>query len=174
MKNEIKIVYKNPENSFASFDSLSIGEISIDNFINSKVIKRLCIESTDLISWLIRDKIFLTHTACINFESFKKKFFSHLYIIEDYDGDSNFNHTSIATIDRDSIMKRLKELEIMLKTRFQNTWTSVRRAFLDLDTNQDGYVGPEDIIRYFNQAVKEINFNDLKKLMLDKCTQDKG
>jgi len=50
----------------------------------------------------------------------------------------------------------------------------VRRAFLDLDTNQDGYVGPEDIIRYFNQAVKEINFNDLKKLMSDKCTSDKG
>lgn len=135
VKNEIKMVYKNPENSFAAFDTQSIGEVTIDGFINSKVIKRLCIDSTDLISWLIRDKIFLTHTASLNFENFKKKFFSHLYIIEDYDGDSNFQHNSIPTIDRDSIMKQLKDLEVMLKTRFQNTWTSVRRAFLDLDTN---------------------------------------
>ncbi len=138
------------------------------------MIKRLCIESADLISWLIRDKIFLTHTGSLNFENFKKKFFSHLYIVEDYDGDSNFQHNSIATIDRESIMTRLKDLEKMLKKRFQNTWTSVRRAFLDLDTNQDGFIGPEDIIRYFNQAVKEINFNDLKKLMSDKCSLDKG
>jgi hypothetical protein len=35
--------------------------------------------------------------------------------------------------DRESIIKRLKDLELLLKKRFQNTWTSVRKAFLDLD-----------------------------------------
>ncbi len=165
-------MYKNPENSFAAFDTQSIGEITIDNFISNKVIKRLCIDSTDLISWLIRDKIYQTHTGILNFENFKKRFFSHLFIVEDYDGDSNFQHNSITSnaqhLDKDSIVKRLKDLEGMLRVRFQNMWTSVRRAFLDLDTDQDGYVGPEDIIRHFNQAVKEINFNDLRKLMADK------
>ncbi len=94
VKNEIKKVYKNPENSFAAFDYQGIGEFSIDNFISCLAIKRLCMDPADIISWLIRDKIFLSHTAVLNFENYKKKFFSHLYIVEDYDGESNFNHSS--------------------------------------------------------------------------------
>jgi Ca2+-binding EF-hand superfamily protein len=56
-------------------------------------------------------------------------------------------------------------LEKDLKKRFQNTWTSVRRAFLDLDVDHDGLVGAEDLIRHFSQASSNLDINDMIKLM---------
>lgn len=44
---------------------------------------------------------------------------------------------------------RLKKLEKLLKERFSNNWDSVRKAFLGLDTDYDGYITVEDILRYF-------------------------
>lgn len=51
---------------------------------------------------------------------------------------------------------------------------SVRRAFLDLDYDHDGFVTSQDIIRYFRQASKDLDFNDLTKLMKDKDSKKKG
>jgi hypothetical protein len=45
---------------------------------------------------------------------------------------------------------------------------SVRKAFLDLDTDYDGFVTVEDILRYFGTENKEFDFKDLKKLIVDK------
>jgi len=47
------------------------------------------------------------------------------------------------------IMERLKKLEKHLKEKFSNNWESVRKAFLALDTDYDGYITVEDILRYF-------------------------
>lgn len=49
--------------------------------------------------------------------------------------------------------------------KFANNWVSVRKAFLDLDTDYDGFVTVEDLIRFFGSENKEIDFNDLKKLI---------
>ena len=72
------------------------------------------------------------------------------------------------------MMQRLRDLENMLKTRFQNNWVTVRRAFLDLDYDHDGFVTSQDIIRYFRAASKDIDFNDLTKLIKDKDSKKKG
>ena len=37
----------------------------------------------------------------------------------------------------------------MLKERFSNNWDSVRKAFLGLDTDYDGFITVEDILRNF-------------------------
>jgi Ca2+-binding EF-hand superfamily protein len=69
-----------------------------------------------------------------------------------------------------------------LKEKFSNNWDSVRKAFLGLDTDYDGFITVEDILRNFgggqsNGAAKNtnetnssgsFNFNDLKKLMIEK------
>jgi Ca2+-binding EF-hand superfamily protein len=45
----------------------------------------------------------------------------------------------------------------------------VRRAFLDLDLDHDGFISVEDIMKYFGTD-NELNFNDLKKLLVEKDT----
>jgi hypothetical protein len=49
----------------------------------------------------------------------------------------------------DIIIERLKKLERQLKVKFSNNWDSVRKAFLGLDTDYDGYITVEDILRNF-------------------------
>ena len=71
-------------------------------------------------------------------------------------------------------MERLKKLEKVLKVRFSNNWDSVRKAFLGLDTDYDGYITVEDILRYFGQDSKEFNFKDLKKVIMEKDSTKKG
>lgn len=57
----------------------------------------------------------------------------------------------------------------MIKDKFANNWVSVRKAFLDLDSDYDGFVTVEDIMRYFGTDLnKEFDFRDLKKLIMDK------
>jgi Ca2+-binding EF-hand superfamily protein len=51
---------------------------------------------------------------------------------------------------------------------------SVRKAFLDLDTDYDGFVTVEDIMRFFSADNKEFEFNDLKKLIVDKDSKREG
>jgi Ca2+-binding EF-hand superfamily protein len=48
----------------------------------------------------------------------------------------------------------------------------VRKAFLDLDTDYDGYVTIEDILRNF--GADNVDFNDLKKLIKDKDIRKVG
>lgn len=64
-------------------------------------------------------------------------------------------------------------MEKILKDKFSNNWESVRKAFLALDTDYDGYITVEDILRYFGQE-KDIDYNDLKKLIRDKDSKKIG
>lgn len=71
------------------------------------------------------------------------------------------------------IKDRLKKLENKLKTKFSNCYESVRKAFLALDTDYDGYITVEDILKYFGNDT-DLNYNDLKKLMIDKDSNRQG
>lgn len=71
------------------------------------------------------------------------------------------------------IEDRLLKLEIRLKTKFSNCFESVRKAFLALDTDYDGFITVEDILKYFGNET-DLNFNDLKKLILDKDIKKEG
>jgi Ca2+-binding EF-hand superfamily protein len=67
----------------------------------------------------------------------------------------------------------VRKLEKKLKERFSN-YDSVRKAFLGLDTDYDGYITMEDILRYLGQDSKDFNFNDLKKLIQEKDSTGQG
>ena len=72
------------------------------------------------------------------------------------------------------IEQRLDKLEIELKKKFSNMFDSVKNAFLHLDSNYDGYITVEDIMRHFGTNDKDLNYNDLKKLITDKDSKKEG
>ena len=49
----------------------------------------------------------------------------------------------------------------------------MRKAFLALDTDFDGYITLEDILRHFGSD-KNLNYEDLKKLIVDKDSKKIG
>lgn len=63
---------------------------------------------------------------------------------------------------------RLYRLEQLIKDKFANNWVSVRKAFLDLDSDYDGFVTVDDILRFFGSEDKDLDFKDLTKLIVDK------
>ena len=65
------------------------------------------------------------------------------------------------------IEDRLIKLEERLKMKFSNCFESVRKAFLLLDGDYDGFITIEDILKYFGNE-PDLNYNDLKKLIFDK------
>ena len=71
------------------------------------------------------------------------------------------------------IEDRLYKVEEKLKLKFSNCYESVRKAFLALDQDYDGYITVEDILKYFGTDT-ELNYNDLKKLMIDKDSKKEG
>ena len=71
------------------------------------------------------------------------------------------------------IEKRLKELEKAIKLKIANNYFQVRKAFLALDTDFDGYITVEDLLRYMGHN-EQINYNDLKKLIMDKDPHKMG
>jgi len=71
-------------------------------------------------------------------------------------------------------VNKLSKLEQYIKDKFANNWVSVRKAFLDLDTDYDGFVTVEDLLRFFGAENKEFDFNDLRKLVVDKDSKKLG
>ena len=69
--------------------------------------------------------------------------------------------------------ERLRKLETKLKLKFSNCYESVRKAFLALDSDYDGYITVEDILKYFGNET-DLNYNDLLKLMKDHDVKKQG
>ena len=55
-----------------------------------------------------------------------------------------------------------------------NNWVSVRKAFLDLDHDYDGFITAEDIARHFAREDKKLDFNVLRQLMVKKDSKKVG
>jgi Ca2+-binding EF-hand superfamily protein len=71
------------------------------------------------------------------------------------------------------IEDRVVKLDKKLKIKFSSCFNSVRNAFLALDTDYDGYITVEDILKYFGNET-DLNYNDLKKLIMDRDERGLG
>lgn len=117
----------------------------------------------------------------MDFDTFKKYFFPHLYLVQDDVDDADDKAALKTKLDlvknKDNqakiIEERLIQLEIKLKTKFSNCFESVRKAFLSLDSDYDGIITVEDILKYFGNET-DLNYNDLKKLITDKDSKKQG
>ena len=109
------------------------------------------------------------------FDTFKKTFFPHLHqtfnIVEmmnneEYDSIRE-KITTRKMKEPEYVKDQLKKLDQFLRDKLANNYISVRKAFLDLDMDHDGYISVEDIMKSFG-LLNELNINDLKKLIKDK------
>ncbi len=71
------------------------------------------------------------------------------------------------------IEDRIKLIETTIKKKFSSAYETVRKAFLALDTDFDGYITLEDILRHFGSD-KNLIYEDLKKLIVDKDSKKIG
>lgn len=59
---------------------------------------------------------------------------------------------------------KIKKIDQFIKDKLANNYISVKKAFLDLDMDRDGYISTEDIMKYFGTST-ELSIVDLKKLL---------
>lgn len=146
------------------------GYITHDDFVSSIFISRILqakiFTLDDIKDFLKQDNLFPPSTAIssggLSFDKFKKMFFPKMFLINDSEesDDEKLNKMNKqnlkvgASDDKDQeaqsiLAERLKKMEKLLKDKFSNNWESVRKAFLDLDSDHDGYITIEDILRHF-------------------------
>ena len=61
------------------------------------------------------------------------------------DGLTNLETMSMLSSSKNrELGSKIKEIEKILSKKLSNNWVSVRKAFLDLDTDYDGFITAED------------------------------
>ena len=63
-------------------------------------------------------------------------------------------------------LERLDMVEKLLKKKFGSNFDSVRKAFLFMDQDHDGYITGEDVIRNFSDL--DSHYKDINKLMKER------
>jgi len=110
----------------------------------------------------------------------RKHSFRNCFIWKNDESDNDFENIKkekgkfLKDENEEVIVNKLNKLELLIKNKFSNSWVSVRKAFLDLDTDYDGYVTVEDILRFLGTENREIDFKDLTKLIIDKDSKRQG
>lgn len=74
----------------------------------------------------------------------------------------------------DMLVNRMLKIEKLLKEKFSNNWVSIRKAFLNLDTDYDGFITAEDIARQFGKDDQKLDFRDLRILIMNRDSKRKG
>jgi len=174
-------MYASAENGYAAMDFTGLGYISQEAFLNSYLVKDRVPFSRDQIKDYFKANNLFQEENGMNFDNFKKNFFPHLYLVQEDKDDAEekaaagLRHQLDTAIESQPkvIETRLVDLENKLKIKFSNCYESVRKAFLALDTDYDGFITVEDILKYFGNET-ELNYNDLKKIMIDKDSKKQG
>ena len=68
----------------------------------------------------------------------------------------------------------MKDLEVLLKKRLSSNWISVRKAFLDLDWDKDGYLTAEDLAKVIGGSSGNFDFTVLKMFLHVRCKNNNG
>ena len=114
-------------------------------------------------------------------DDFKKVFFPHLYVVAEGKDDQDENdakqvrkmvQSKNGPKQHKKIDDKILELDKMLKQKFANNFTSVKKAFLALDITRDGFIQEEEILRFMGAL--EMDYTDLKKLIMDNDSSKMG
>ena len=77
--------------TYAALDFFGVGMISMKNVLQNMAVKSLNFDEKDLISWMLRDKVFKDRESYIDFTSFKISFFPQLLHIHEEEEEDNMD-----------------------------------------------------------------------------------
>lgn len=108
MRKEIRNIYRGPDKAYAALDFSGVGYVTLQNFVDSIICKRLPFTEEEIRDFFFQTNAFAGNAQVLaggmNFDSFKKTFFPHLYQIQD-------DQQHMATIDDDQACAGLDEEE---------------------------------------------------------------
>lgn len=178
IKQVLKTLYKVPNIAFAEMDFNGNGYIEEDDFLNLINFK-LSYTVEEVQKFFKYEKLFSRLAdGRMPFELFKKEFFSKSSAVseareaqeEELQLDQNLDEKTKSDI----VVNRMKKIEDLLKEKFSNNWVSIRKAFLDIDMDYDGFITAEDIARQFGKDNQKLDFRDLRTLIKNRDSQRKG
>lgn len=86
----MKYMYRSAEEAYGSFDFNGVGYIDEQTFLNHKLIKtRMTFSEADIKMFLYDQNIFSKQKKGLEFDSFKKYFFPHLYLVQEDPDDAD-------------------------------------------------------------------------------------
>lgn len=177
-------MYTCSELAYGALDFNGNGFISVDSMMDSHVIKnRLLSRFTlqQIKEYLDTSGLFPEGAPGMNFDTFKKSFFPQLYNGEqEIDDEEDIKAAKIRNqLDQkledqpQVIEERLEKMEAKIKQKFSNCFHSVRKAFLSIDLDHNGFITVEEFLKFFGND-KDINYADLKKIIIDKDSSHQG
>jgi hypothetical protein len=174
-------MYKTLDVAYSDIDFSGKGYITEEDFFKTILIYKIKYSNEELKEYFKRDNAFKGRVKSgkvgMGFEVFKKHFFPSEAMRFENPMKRMVKATENPVIVRGNetkeeiniiLTKKLKNLESILKKKFEKNWISVKKAFLDLDADYDGYIKPEDIARYFSNESNRVDFSELKQLMIHK------
>lgn len=171
-------VYKLPEIAYSEMDYEGKGCIREEDFYKALLCYRLPFTREELHEFFNKEQLFSQgKQGQMNFEVFKKSFFPHRFSGNDEsreEPDTLVEELGLGTENKDKVvLARLSKLEDQIKTKFANLWVSMRKAFLDLDRDYDGYVTAEDIAKSLGRECN-IQYKDLLTLVKNRDSKRRG
>lgn len=113
----------------------------------------------------------------MNFEQFQKAFFpsrcpgsEEEVPEEDFKLEDTMDHKS----KEDVLVQRMLKIEKVLEDKFSSNFVSIRKAFLHLDIDYDGFITAEDIARQFSRDDQKLDFRDLRMLIKNRDSKRSG
>jgi Ca2+-binding EF-hand superfamily protein len=174
-------MYGNAECAFNAMDFSGLGYVTKQAFLESIVIKeKVSFNLEQFQTFFNVYNLFSEGTNGVSLDTFKKIFFPQLYLVQEDKDDSEEMKAKEMRQQIDNnraeqpklIEQRIKDLEIKIKLKFSNQFDSVKKAFLSLDSDYDGYVTAEELIKIIGSG--DTRFADLSKLVMDKDTTKTG
>lgn len=162
------MMYKDPQIAFASI-SADQKTLHLNDILESQPIKRAQISPDDAKLYLLSE-VFQDEYTGLDYVEFKKFFFPSLVLIND-NKETQMNYKMSKTTQKfnfrpqNFVKERMIKLDKYLKFKVQQKWTSVRQAFLDLDSNHDGFIEANDMVAVLGE--EKTNFLILNKLFRD-------